>query len=207
VDEARPALGAGARLVEADVPRLADAEDLEVDPAEPPDVVLVAPAGLIYLVARDVARREVNVLPADVDVREQVLPHVPVVRVDAVRRHRVVLVQVERHHVLEGEPLVPVEADQLAVDADRRRSGGEAQHGALPRGLPLADQGRDALRDEAGDPLVVVHDDRPYALAARTRRDARRPATLVRIAGLGAGADVREDVGDRSGHAGARIRR
>ena len=58
-------------------------------------------------------------------------------------------------------------ADELAVHADRRRAGREAEHGALARGVAFANQRRDAIRDESRDVLVVVDDDRANAARAR----------------------------------------
>ena len=55
------ALRARSRLVEPDVPRLADAEDLEVDAAGLSDCRLVLVAGIFGLVARNVSRREMDV--------------------------------------------------------------------------------------------------------------------------------------------------
>ena len=53
--------------------------------------------------------------------------------------HRVVLVEVERDDVGEAEPLLAVQPDQLAVDADRRGAGGEAEH---RRACPAARRSR-----------------------------------------------------------------
>ena len=60
--EPRAALRARARLVEADVPRLADAEDLKVDAAGLGDVMLVSLALRFQRLARNVAARDVDVL-------------------------------------------------------------------------------------------------------------------------------------------------
>ena len=79
-DETRPAVRAGAGLVEADVARLADAEELEVDPARVLDLAFVLLAVRLHLILRDVAPRDVDVLALDVHVVEQVLPHEAVVR-------------------------------------------------------------------------------------------------------------------------------
>ncbi len=126
--EARPALEAGARLIEADVARLADAQDLEVDTARILDRLLVLLAILVHALPGHRPVRDVDVGRVDVHVGEQVLPHESMVGVDAVRGHRVVLVEVERDDVLEAQPLLFVLPDELAVDADRRGARREAQH-------------------------------------------------------------------------------
>jgi len=117
--EARAAVRARAGLVEADVTRLADAEDLEIDSAGGDDGGLVRARRLADLLAADLPRRDVHPRRVDVDVREQILPHEAVVGVDAVLRHRVVLVEIETLDACEAQPLFAVHADQLAVDADR----------------------------------------------------------------------------------------
>src|SRR5690606_23096764 len=139
---------AGARLVEPDVAALADPEDLEVDPAGPFDGGLVLPAVGFHLVARDVAARDVDVLRLDVHVLEEVLPHVPVEAVDAIRLHGVVLIEIERDDVGEVEALLAVQADQFAVYADRRGARREPEDGVLASGALGADERRDAIRDE-----------------------------------------------------------
>src|SRR5688572_3808081 len=67
---ARPALDAGAGLVEADVPGLADAEELQVDSAGLANRFLVPQAFQLEVLERGVTARDVNVLGTDVDVRE-----------------------------------------------------------------------------------------------------------------------------------------
>src|SRR5688500_6516434 len=125
---AGPALDARARLVETDVPGLSDAEELQVDPAGLANRFLVPQAFQLEVLERSVPARDVNVLGPDVDVREQILPHEPVVAVNAVRPHGVVLVEIERHHVSERQPFVAMHSDELAIDADGRRAGREAKH-------------------------------------------------------------------------------
>ena len=90
---------AGARLVEADVAGAADSQDLEIDAAGRADRLLVAPALVLDPVSRSVARRDVHVGGIDVEVGEEVLPHEPMVGMEAAGIHRVVLVEVERHDV------------------------------------------------------------------------------------------------------------
>ena len=84
----------GKRLVEADMPGLADAEDLQVDPAAPLDGRLVAAAFLVQ-VARE-AIGQVGVPRVHVHVAEQVVIHVVPVRVRVGREQADILVQIER---------------------------------------------------------------------------------------------------------------
>ena len=117
---------------------------------------------------------------------------------DVVRRHRVVLVEIERHDVPEAQSLFLVHPDQLPVHTDRRRAGGEAEHGACARRVLLADQRRDARRDDVGDVLVLVEHERRDALALDGMlNETRRPANRRAIAGLDLGADVLVGASDR----------
>ena len=168
-DESSPTLGPGPGLVEPDVPRLPDAEDLKVDSARASDRILVAAALVVHLVATRFALRDVDVLGVDVDVGEQILPHEPPIRVDALPPHRVVLVEVERHDTAEAQPFLAMHAYELAINADWRRTGREPEHRALAGGLFFRDERRDAVRDEPGDVLVIVHDDRADLLTRRRR--------------------------------------
>jgi hypothetical protein len=68
------------------VARLADAENLEVDPTRPRDRVLVATTLIIDILARLRRRAACRRCGVDIDVREQILPHEAPVGVDAVRR-------------------------------------------------------------------------------------------------------------------------
>src|SRR6185436_15016901 len=58
-DEARSTLRTGPGLVEADVPRLADPQDLEVDTAGSRDGVLVPATLIVHVLARHLALRDV----------------------------------------------------------------------------------------------------------------------------------------------------
>ena len=165
------------RLIEADVPTLADPQQLEVDPPRLGDGSLVGVAVLGEPLARHAAIGDVHVLRPDVDVREQILPHVAPIAVRAVRRHGIVLVEVERDDARQIDLARLVTADQLAVDTQRRAAGGEPQH-APPLGRRLSrDHLGDAVGEQHGEIVVVGHHDRGNALAvARTFDQARRSA-------------------------------
>ena len=169
--------GAGAGLVEADVPGLSDPQDLEVDAARVLDGMLVVAAVRLDLVPRQVAARDVHVLRIEVYVLEEILPHEPVVAVQAVRSHRVVLVEVEGHDVRKIEAFLTMEPDQLAVDADRRRAGSEPQHGPLPGLAPGADELGHALCDLPRDRLVGLRHGDGNAF----RIHAHAPSTDFRV--------------------------
>ena len=138
------------------MPGPADAEELEIDPAGLVDRLLVGEALLFGLLAGQVAARDVHVGGGNVEPGEKILPHEPMVGVETPRVHRVVLVEVEGDDLREAEPFVAVHPDQLAVNADRRRPGGEAQD--RPARL-AADQIRDPASDEPRDLVLVGEED------------------------------------------------
>src|SRR5690606_38790626 len=157
----------GAGLVEPDVARLPDPQDLEVDPAGRPDLVLVSLARFRDLLPRHVTSREMHVRRIDVDVLEEVLPHVAAEAVDAPGVHRVVLVEVEGHHVAEVEPLLAMAPDQLAVDPDGGAAGRETEHRSTTHRSLLLDDLRDPRRDHQRDLLVLQDTDRDALEAVR----------------------------------------
>src|SRR5688500_4967500 len=67
-DEPRAAVSPGARLIESDMPRLSDPEDLEVDSTGLLDRLLVGRAFGLDFRALDVTARDVHICPVDIDV-------------------------------------------------------------------------------------------------------------------------------------------
>jgi hypothetical protein len=85
------------------VARLSDAEELEVDAARLLNRGLVRVAEGRNLVARERAVWDVDVSRVDVHVGEEVLPHEPMVGVEARGGDPVVLIEVEGHHARERD--------------------------------------------------------------------------------------------------------
>ena len=199
--DTRAAVRAGARFVEADVARLPDAENLEVDPAGALDLRLVTQAFRLDVNARSVPPRDMNVPLRDIDVREEILPHEAVIRVDVVRRHRVVFVEIERHDVGEAQPVVPMHPDQLAIHANGRGARGEAEDDILAGRSLLPNQRRDARGDHARQILMLFTDDGANPLeCVRAGLNMRWPASRRAIAGRTPGADVPRGASDRFNH-------
>src|SRR5439155_15963494 len=122
----------------------------------------------------------------DVDVGEEVLPHVAPVAVRAVGRHRVVLVEVERRHRREVDFPRPVPPDQFAVDPQRGAPGGEPEHAAALGRYFAPDRVDDPLGEEGGEIVVVGNHERTDALplARALDRDlGNRPRRSWRIGG------------------------
>src|SRR5262249_10411599 len=132
---AGPAVPRGAGFVKADVAGAADAQDLQVDAAGPPDQLLVADAVVLDVAGRHGPVGDVDVLRRDVDVVEEGLAHPAVVAVRVVRLHRVVFVEVESEDAREVEPGLLVQADQFAVQPHGGRAGGQAQDGRAVGGV------------------------------------------------------------------------
>ena len=164
-DDARPRRRIRPGLVEADMPRLADAEQLEIDAACAPDCVFIRGTGLDHALPRDRAVGDMYVLLRDVQMREEVLPHVAVVAVGTVGRHRVVLVEIERDDAGKIDVACLMAADQLFVDPEGSAPGGQPQDcSTLGPGLALNDL-HDPLGDGEGEVRVLGKNDGAESLA------------------------------------------
>ena len=173
-DQPGAALDGAARFVEADVTGAADAEQLQVDPARRPDLLLVGDAGGGDPLPRDGAVGKVDRGGWNIEVIEEVLPHEAVVALQRVGLHRPVLVEVERHDRLERHALLAMQPDQLVVHAHWRAAGGQTEHGLLASGGPLLHE----VGDLAGDRpagigrLVVDSDGQPFHRSDMRQRPA-----------------------------------
>src|SRR6478672_3047120 len=139
--------------------RAADAKKLKVDAAGCPDRLLVALTLLRNAVARHIAARDVYVVRLDVDLGEQVLPHEAVIGVDAARIHRVVLVEIEGDHTAEAQIFLAVHPDELAINSEGGRTGGQTQDGRFTRPVPALDEVSDATSDQPAEFVVIVYHD------------------------------------------------
>src|SRR5467141_864511 len=107
--------------------RDADAEQLEVDATGGANRFFIRGARVHHTLARRDALGNVDVLLRDVHVREEVFPHVPVIAVGTVGRHRVILVEIERDDARKIDVSRLVAADQLFVDTQGGAAGGEVR--------------------------------------------------------------------------------
>ena len=157
----------GSRLVEPDVPIGADADDLQVDPPHRADLFLVslAEAGDIGRIAVG----DVDVLPADVDVAEEILPHERDVGLRVVFGQADVFVEVERPHAAPVE----VELDQLPVEKLGRAARGQAED----RVGFVAYEAGDQIRGNRRSSLFGGLDDdfHKFKLRVRARFSGARP--------------------------------
>jgi len=149
-DQTGARLASGAGFVETDVPGAADAEDLQVNAARLSDCPLVALAPAKDLRALHRAIGDVHVSGRNVDVAEQLLVHEPPVAFGVRAGQPVVLVEVERDHVLEAQSLLPVPADQLAIKAHRSGPGRKAEHCGAAGPVIASNDGRNLRRHDGG---------------------------------------------------------
>ena len=71
---------------------------------------------------------------------EELLAHEPVVALAVLGLEAKVLVEIERDHILEGEPFLLMEVDQFAIERDGRGSSGQAQYRVLAARLTLSNE-------------------------------------------------------------------
>lgn len=166
------------------MPRLADAEQLEVDAAGGANRFLVCRAGLGDPLARRGAVGDVHVLLRDVQMREEVLPHVAVIAVRALGRHRVVLVEIEREDPRKIDIARLVAANQLFVDAEGGAAGREPEDDPAFGSRLAVNDLDDPLGHERGQVLMLVENDGAKALTIASAFDgwdgARRGVSLRR---------------------------
>ena len=131
-------------LVEADMAAPAYAQDLQIDPPCPPDHLLIAGAIIVGVLEGDGAVGNVNIAGRDIDVLEEGLVHPQIVAVGVLLAHGVILVEVKGDDARKVEARVLVQANQLAVEADRCRSRASAswRRRSVARRLPAGPPGR-----------------------------------------------------------------
>ncbi len=113
------------RLVEADLPLLSHADNHQVDIAH---VLIESGAVLRYAVERNGAVGDMDVFGEDVYMVEEVLVYAVVAALLLGARYGVELVERVDGHTREADGAGAVASDQLAVESQRRASGGQTQH-------------------------------------------------------------------------------
>jgi hypothetical protein len=155
IDHPGTGLPAGTGLVESHVAAPADSQDLQVDPPGGSDGLLVGPAMCLQLRRGKVAPGQVDLVPGDVHVVEEVLPHVAVVALRVVGREAQVLVEVEGGDPGEVQSFLPVHPHERVVQAQGSGARGETEDEI---GLP-PQSARHEPRRPAAQVLVVGGDD------------------------------------------------
>src|SRR6202035_5811965 len=115
------------RFVEADVPRAADSEELQIESARFLDLALIRAAVGNDLFDYDRAIEHVHVFRADVNQVEQMLAHEAAIALQFERLDREVFVEVERDDVRKRQPFLAVQPDQLGINADWGRAGRQTE--------------------------------------------------------------------------------
>ena len=157
--QARARAPRASRFVESDVTRAADPEELEVDAAGRANHLLVVAAMRVDRGAGEGAVRHVGVRRGNVDVVQQMDPHVMVVTLRMAGRQALVLVEIEGDDVRETQPLLAVHPHQLGIKTHRRRTGGKSEDRGAAFPLARSDQ----FGGRPGDRLRGFETAREYA--------------------------------------------
>src|SRR5215472_4040838 len=124
--ETRARRQARGRLVEADMPVTADAENLEVNPTGGPDRLLVGSAVSI-VVSADATVGNVHIARRHVYVAKEILLHEVLETLRMRAGQALVFVKIERADLREIERACLVQANELLVEADHGAAGGKAE--------------------------------------------------------------------------------
>jgi hypothetical protein len=129
---------------------------LKINPARGANGGLIVSGHRIDMFTRNTTVGHVRVGRIDVDMIEQILLHESPIRVNALRRHRVVFVKIEGDDPAKTESVFAVHPNQFPVHANRRGAGREAEHGMRTSGASLGDDVGNSAGDRAGKCLVAV---------------------------------------------------
>jgi hypothetical protein len=137
-----------------------DSQNLNIDASVRLDFLFVIFTKFGDLIPFDLSVRNVDVFFQNIDVAEQILPHVVVVRLRVIVADWVVLVKIESDYIFEGEAFLFVEPYQFSVKQQRSAAGGQAEYKGLPFFVFLLDgilndpgnlhRGLDCCFEEAG---------------------------------------------------------
>lgn len=132
VDQTSDTVDGRGRFVESNVTSAANAQNLNIYPSIGLDLVLIVRTKLNHILSPDLAIGNVDIFPGNVDVVEEVVIHVVIVRLGVVVLDGIVLVQVESDHPLKTQLSVFVQTHQLPVNSDRSAPRGQAQNEYFP---------------------------------------------------------------------------
>lgn len=135
-----------ARLVESDVTRPADPENLQIDPARLPDRALVG-----FTIRRDFPRgnhtiRDMDVFRKDIHMGEEIPIHESSITPGMISAEPFIFIEIERDDIRERQILLPVETDQFRIERQGRASGREPENRMTSFARPPMDQ----ISDPAG---------------------------------------------------------
>ena len=114
------------RLVERNMTVRTNAAQEQVDTAKLANHLLVM--STLCRQIRRIAIENMYVLTANVDMREEIVPHKAVIAFRMLHRQTHILVHIERHNVLERNNTFFVQLNQVLIHAQRRRAGRQTQH-------------------------------------------------------------------------------
>jgi hypothetical protein len=149
-NEAGAGIDAASRLIEPDVPIVADAQDLQIDTTGLFDHLLVLQATLLDLFLLPLPIGDMAVGRIDIHFVEQLLLHKAVVALQRIVIDGVVFVKIEGDHVLEAQLLLPVQPYQFGIQRFWRRTRSQTQDGLLSLCLFITDQFCNLFSDKTG---------------------------------------------------------
>ena len=82
--------------------------------------------------------RNVNILWRDIDMIEQMFLHKPMIRLQFIRLHRKILIEIKRDNVLERDAIFLVHPDQLVVNSNGCAAGCQTKNTPAFFGLAFA---------------------------------------------------------------------
>ena len=132
-------------LVESDVPVAANSQEHDIDSTGRINFRFVLPAVGVHFFDGTRPVGNMDVRGWNVDVLEQMLLHPVVITLRLVVGQPEILIDVESDDVREVDSFFFVQADQLTIDTDGRRTDGQSQDGLLSQRISLADHAHNDL--------------------------------------------------------------
>lgn len=125
IDQSRYRIGRRGGLVEPNVSSSTDTQNLYVYSSIRFDLFLIVGTKLGDVLSFYFSIWNIDICRGNVDVFEQILVHVVMIRVGVAWFYGIVFVQVERHHILKTQLSVLVKSDKFSIDSQGTASRGK----------------------------------------------------------------------------------
>jgi hypothetical protein len=149
-NEAGAGVDAAAGLVKADMPVIADPQDLQVDATGIFDHFFIIQTVLFDVLLTPLPVGEMAIGRVDVDLVEQLLFHETIVALQRIVVDRVIFVEVKRDHILKAQLFVAVQSYQFGIQRLGRGTRGQTQDGLLSFCFLFTDQLCDLFSNRTG---------------------------------------------------------
>ena len=120
------------RLIESNMSSPSNTKNLNVNTTIRLDFLFIVLTKFCHLASLDFPVRNVHVFFGNVNVVEEVVPHVKIIRFWILVQNRVILIQIESYDVFEWKSFLFVQSDQLSVNQQWSAPCGHAQYELLP---------------------------------------------------------------------------